>query len=209
MMKSNKGITLLELIIAIAILAILVGFITPQYMKYVHRSRQATDVENAQKIGEAFERAFVYDEDAYQIYTNWKSLETTVNATVEGVNERYKVYLILSTETKGFFSGGTDAFKRPLSSGKCFYDIINEEMGVMYETKGKKDTATYVNEILVPNYKVVGPDGNTKIDRWRVCKRKDNGRIEVWSAYDLRDGKSYGGKPCYRVWPSPDDIYTK
>ena len=45
----NKGFSLVELIIVIAIMAILVGAIAPQVMKYVERARESSDmqVENA------------------------------------------------------------------------------------------------------------------------------------------------------------------
>ncbi len=39
----NKGFYLVELIIVIAIMAILVGVLAPQLIKYVERSRQAKD----------------------------------------------------------------------------------------------------------------------------------------------------------------------
>ncbi|MBQ8006868.1 MAG: type II secretion system protein [Lachnospiraceae bacterium] len=44
---NNKGFSLVELIIVIAIMAILVGALAPQFMKYIERSRQATDIQAA------------------------------------------------------------------------------------------------------------------------------------------------------------------
>lgn len=44
---NNKGFSLVELIIVIAIMAILVGALAPQFMKYIERSRQATDIQTA------------------------------------------------------------------------------------------------------------------------------------------------------------------
>lgn len=40
---NNKGFSLVELIIVIAIMAILVGVLAPQYLKYVEKSRTSAD----------------------------------------------------------------------------------------------------------------------------------------------------------------------
>ena len=55
---NNKGFSLVELIIVIAIMAILVGVLAPQFIKYVESSRQSTDIQNASEIRAAIE-AFV------------------------------------------------------------------------------------------------------------------------------------------------------
>lgn len=47
---NNKGFSLVELIIVIAIMAVLVGVLAPQFMKYVEQSRKATDIQNAEMI---------------------------------------------------------------------------------------------------------------------------------------------------------------
>ncbi len=44
-MKNNKGFSLVELIIVIAIMAILVGVIAPQLIKYIEKSRQSADIQ--------------------------------------------------------------------------------------------------------------------------------------------------------------------
>ena len=52
--KKNKGFTLVELVIVVAILAILVGMLAPQYTKYVENSRKAADASNMDELVNAF-----------------------------------------------------------------------------------------------------------------------------------------------------------
>ncbi len=51
---NNKGFSLVELIIVIAIMAVLIGVLAPQYLKYVNNSKVSTDVTNAQALATAF-----------------------------------------------------------------------------------------------------------------------------------------------------------
>lgn len=60
---NNNGFSLVELIIVIAIMAILVGVLAPQFIKYVESSRQSTDIQNASEIRAAIE-AYVAETDA-------------------------------------------------------------------------------------------------------------------------------------------------
>lgn len=43
---NNKGFSLVELIIVIAIMAVLIGVLAPQYLKYVEKSRRSSDLDN-------------------------------------------------------------------------------------------------------------------------------------------------------------------
>lgn len=53
--KNNKGFSLVELIIVIAIMAVLVAVLAPQFLKYVERSRNSTDAQNATAIATALQ----------------------------------------------------------------------------------------------------------------------------------------------------------
>lgn len=59
----NKGFSLVELIIVIAIMAVLVGVLAPQFIKYVESSRQSTDIDNVAEFKACVE-AYVADEMA-------------------------------------------------------------------------------------------------------------------------------------------------
>ena len=53
--RNNKGFSLIELIIVIAIMAVLVGTLAPQYIRYVEKSKLAADANTADEIVTAFE----------------------------------------------------------------------------------------------------------------------------------------------------------
>ncbi len=50
---NNKGFTLVELIIVVAVIAILAGVLAPQYLQYVERSRESNDLQIATNIARA------------------------------------------------------------------------------------------------------------------------------------------------------------
>ena len=52
---NNKGFSLIELIVVIAIMAILVVVLAPQLMKYVESSKQSTDIQNLSAVRSAVE----------------------------------------------------------------------------------------------------------------------------------------------------------
>ena len=59
---NNKGFSLVELIVVIAIMAVLVGVLAPQFIKYVEKSRQSTDIQNVDSIRTVVE-AYYSDKD--------------------------------------------------------------------------------------------------------------------------------------------------
>ena len=60
---NNKGFSLVELIIVIAIMAILIVVLAPQYLKYVEKSRNSTDLQSVTEFKDAIE-VWAADPDA-------------------------------------------------------------------------------------------------------------------------------------------------
>jgi len=58
-MKNNKGFSLVELIIVIAIMAILVGVMAPQLIKYIEKTNVSSDTQLADTVKSAFTTAML------------------------------------------------------------------------------------------------------------------------------------------------------
>ena len=77
---NNKGFSLVELIIVIAIMAILVGVLAPQFIKYVERSRVSTDMQNVQSMKTAIE-AYVADAGSTDATTDDPTADIVITVT--------------------------------------------------------------------------------------------------------------------------------
>lgn len=79
-MKNNKGFSLVELIIVIAIMAVLIGVLAPQYLKYVEKSRISSDETAISGVREAMVTS-LSDEDVYGTISG-----DEVTVTIDGSN---------------------------------------------------------------------------------------------------------------------------
>ena len=104
---NNKGFSLVELIIVIAIMAVLVVVLAPQYLKYVERSRNSTDISNATALVTAIQ-VYAADPDATKPFAKGATFSVAVSDsgmaitdTADGsVAEAFKEAAIDTTNTK-------------------------------------------------------------------------------------------------------------
>ncbi len=90
--NTNKGFTLVELIIVVAVIAILATVLAPQYIRYVERSRQSNDLQVATNLMRATTVALA---DPMSNVPSGSVLEV-LWATGEGTNPDYyggKLYI--------------------------------------------------------------------------------------------------------------------
>lgn len=83
--KNNKGFSLVELIVVIAIMAVLVGVLAPQFIKYVEKSRQSTDMQSVQQLKSSVETDISDNENVTSVTIaisgSDKKATTTINAS--------------------------------------------------------------------------------------------------------------------------------
>ncbi len=193
-LSDNKGFSLVELIIVIAIMAILAGALAPALIKYIKRSRKQSDVNTAQELGKAVERIIASDEEwtngsTTKTYGEWflYSNGSTWNKTVtDDDGNTYTIYCIAQW-IQGYnggaiFNGGSNEH-----NGLC--TAINSELGSPNITlKYKKDSS-----------------GNA-LDKYYICRRNDTNMVEVWVGSSTAAGQ--GGTPLHKLYPNVCDEYT-
>lgn len=118
--KDNKGFSLVELIIVVAIMAILVGLLAPQYIKYVEKSRKSADASNLSEMVNALQ-VYAGDSDADDLPYD----EYTITIDKDG------------SSVEGKDATNTAAAKKAIESATT--DFIN----IKLKSKKWKDDGTY------------------------------------------------------------------
>lgn len=189
----NRGFSLVEIIIIIAIMAIFAGALTLVLIKYIEKSRKQADVNTAQELGKAVERVIYSDEE----WTNGTTTKTmnewflyingsTWSKTVTDDNgDTYTIYCVAQWRTgynnEVIFNGGS-------SEHNGFCAAINSELG---------------NSKLKIKYKQ-GPNGTT-LDKFFICRRSDTDAVEIWVGSASAEGQ--GGSAFYKVYPDVCNEY--
>ena len=120
MKKNNKGFSLVELIIVIAIMAILAG--APALIKYINKSRRSTDVQNADSLRTALQTALSDPDAADADSANDTDIQSASTISESGDAFQKEVYSIVgkaSLKTKYAPKGGPE-------SGKTFGFVVDQ-----------------------------------------------------------------------------------
>ena len=111
--NTNKGFSLVELIIVIAIMVVLVALLAPQFLKFVEKSKKSTDMQNVDSIVTAVE-VYAIDPDKETDLAG----TGTVTLSKDGVAAEGDGY------TDALTAAGIDGNKTALKSTKWGADSI-------------------------------------------------------------------------------------
>ena len=131
--KNNKGFSLVELIVVIAIMAVLVGVLAPTLIGNIEKSRESKDLQNLDSIRQAVVTA-MSDENVYS-----STVPTTGSVTVasgaNGANLAFNTgtYGSLSTEFGTIITSDTKMTSKSGTSGILEIHVLSTgavEVGV-------------------------------------------------------------------------------
>lgn len=134
MKKNNKGFSLVELIIVIAIMAVLMAVLAPQFLRYIERSRLQSDNTAIGEIARAMEIA---------------AADETVTAEIVGAGATGVVY------TAAGAANAVKTFTFPATGGT----ELDNEVGATVGNTVQLDSNTYTTAGAGPSIRALSDGG--------------------------------------------------
>lgn len=195
----NKGFSLVELIIVIAIMAILSAALAPAIIRYIDKSRKGIDLECAKTIYDAACTAMANSNE--DIANGWDEVLKYNDGKFDVTDEDGETYTIRPVAwcrgiQKGakwentFFKPAHNQSTYEVSYVDDFLIVLGQELA-----HGNKNYNGYYDDMLKMRYKK--DSGKGKPECWILYRREDNGYPEVWIGY-----KSGVVRPAYRMYPN-------
>ena len=138
--RNNKGFSLVELIVVIAIMAVLVGVLAPQFIKWVDKSRQATDIQTADQVATALKTYYSDKENPAASYD--VTLSDTLAPSGSGTDATDDVGLKdakLKSKAWGTIkvtldtTTGKITYDLGTGTGKCYYKENSDSTAIVAE----------------------------------------------------------------------------
>ena len=144
-LKKNKGFSLVELIIVIAIMAILIGVLAPQYLKYVEKSRVTADKDILETVYRACSTAAA-DDDIVDLP---RAGDTNITVNPAGSHSGWSKRVLELLGASDFQNDVEKRLKSKIASGKNVKIEINSNNQFTVYVGSKTNTNQNTNGIVV------------------------------------------------------------
>ncbi len=235
----NHGFSLVEIIIVIAIMAILAAAVAPALLRYINKSRKAVDIETAQTIFEAANLAAVSADS--EVGAGWAVAATTSNsasvarttvtssghnasmdrtdrntyviscvAWARGINLSWAGYEWANARFKSTIDRGTEGEQQRKYTNEFLRNLVHDTAAGAVYTPGTGAHAFDGYSTETMVFKYKGDAGYGKPECWMLCIRNDSYTPEIWIGdKDLNNNPNLRVRPLYRIYPEPCVEYTE
>ena len=184
-LRSNKGFSLVELIIVIAIMAILASVIGLAVIRYIDKSRKSSDLETAKTIYDACSYAYA-EGYSYEGQENGVDQDADVVGPdiLNGISSGNEVAYDLEVISR---ASGTATFTNTVNAQQHFMSLVRKSLGK--QTAGSREFS---------DPKCKKDSGNGRPTGFLIGRKLDGSgdpdRYEIWLI-------NSSGNPIYRLYP--------
>ena len=185
-MIDDSGLTLIEMIMVITIMAVLTAIIAPNFLRYYDQVRKASDIQTAAVLGESLENILIFDQKAAGEWMEFENKSYIRFDIRDYYGNKYRMFNAIEFSMKQWTAATPkDGRIRDATQGWCktISDDLQEEVNQSGITMHFR---AHDNDLM------------------RICKNEDSGRVEIWV------GAAGEGRNCtiyYRLYPDPDPRY--